>query len=91
MLKSNKALILQNHGLLTTGKFVESAAWWFITMERSCQVQMAVQSAINTNQKISIISNQAAQKAYDIIGGEEAGWFGFQPLLQRLRNEFPGL
>ena len=29
MLTSNKALILQNHGLLTTGKFVESAALWF--------------------------------------------------------------
>ena len=30
------------------------------------------------------ISNDAARKAFDIIGNEEAGWFGFQPLLQRL-------
>lgn len=28
-----KAVILRNHGLLTAGKTVDEAAWWFITME----------------------------------------------------------
>ena len=36
-LGKNKALILKNHGLLTVGKTIDEAAWWFITMDRSCQ------------------------------------------------------
>src|SRR3954447_1852631 len=35
----HKAAILANHGLLTVGQSVDEAAWWFITMERTCQVQ----------------------------------------------------
>jgi ribulose-5-phosphate 4-epimerase/fuculose-1-phosphate aldolase len=40
-----KAVILRNHGLLTVGGSVEEAAWWFITMERSCQVQLLAEAA----------------------------------------------
>src|ERR1700692_832484 len=36
----HKAVILRNHGLLTVGETVEEAAWWFITMDRSCQAQL---------------------------------------------------
>ncbi|MGH8751462.1 MAG: class II aldolase/adducin family protein, partial [Burkholderiales bacterium] len=32
-LGNKKAIILRNHGLLTVGKTVDEAAWWFITME----------------------------------------------------------
>jgi ribulose-5-phosphate 4-epimerase/fuculose-1-phosphate aldolase len=35
-LGQQKAVILQNHGLLTVGQTVDEAAWWFITMDRSC-------------------------------------------------------
>jgi ribulose-5-phosphate 4-epimerase/fuculose-1-phosphate aldolase len=34
-LGAGKAIILQNHGLLTVGQSVEAAIWWFIAMERS--------------------------------------------------------
>ena len=40
-----KAAILRNHGLLTVGHSVEEAAWWFITMERSCQAQLMAEAA----------------------------------------------
>jgi len=40
-----KAVILRNHGLLTVGHSVEEAAWWFITMERSCQAQLLAEAA----------------------------------------------
>src|SRR5260221_9001820 len=36
-LGGNKAVILRNHGLLTTGYSVAEAAWSLITMERTCQ------------------------------------------------------
>ena len=44
-LADNKAAILRNHGLLTVGQTVDEAAWWFITMERSCQVQLMADAA----------------------------------------------
>jgi ribulose-5-phosphate 4-epimerase/fuculose-1-phosphate aldolase len=39
-LGTKKAAILQNHGLLTVGQTVDEVAWWYITMERSCQAQL---------------------------------------------------
>ena len=44
-LGDTKAVILRNHGLLTVGDTVDAAAWWFITMERSCQVQLLAKAA----------------------------------------------
>src|SRR6202012_481626 len=35
-----KAIILQNHVLLTVGRTVDEAAWFYIIMDRSCQVQL---------------------------------------------------
>ena len=41
-----KAVILSNHGLLTVGQTsVDEAAWWFITMERTCQAQLLAEAA----------------------------------------------
>ena len=39
-LGDKKAAIHQNHGLFTVGQSVDEAAWWFITMERTCQAQL---------------------------------------------------
>ena len=44
-LGDNKAAILANHGLLTVGHTVDEAAWWFITMERTCQAQLLAEAA----------------------------------------------
>ena len=45
-LGGNKAVILSNHGLLTVGQTsVDEAAWWFITMERTCQAQFMAEAA----------------------------------------------
>jgi ribulose-5-phosphate 4-epimerase/fuculose-1-phosphate aldolase len=44
-LGDHKALILSNHGLLTVGSSVDSAVWWFMTMERSCQAQLLAMAA----------------------------------------------
>src|SRR5207248_11142817 len=39
-LGDSKAVILRNHGLLTVGRAVDEADFWFITMERYGQVQL---------------------------------------------------
>ena len=47
-LGERKAIILRNHSLLTVGQSVDEAAWWFITMDRSCQAQLMAEAAGKT-------------------------------------------
>jgi len=82
-----KACILQNHGLLTVGQSVESAAWWFITMERTCQAQLLAEAAGTPR----LIRPEVAELTRDTVGTEQAGWFNFQPLYQSLLAEQPDL
>ena len=82
-----KAVILRNHGLLTVGKSVEEAAWWFITMERSCQVQLMAEAAGNP----VLIDEENATKTAALVGSDIAGWFSFQPLWDRITREQPDL
>ena len=82
-----KAVILRNHGLLTVGQTVEEAAWWFITMDRSCQAQLLAEAA-GTPVKIDAV-NAAATR--ELIGTHLAGWFQFQPLLAKIIREEPEL
>ena len=86
-LGGHKAVILRNHGLLTVGQSVDEAAWWFITMERSCQVQLLAEAA-GTPTKID--PEMAALTATQ-VGNYLAGWFSFQPLYQRIVAEQPEL
>jgi ribulose-5-phosphate 4-epimerase/fuculose-1-phosphate aldolase len=83
-LGKHKAVILRNHGLLTVGQSVESAGWWFITMERSCQVQLLAKAA----GRAVWIDHDTAAAVRDELGSEEQGWVNFQPLRdQVLRTE----
>ena len=86
-LGEHKAVILRNHGLLTVGRSVDDAAWWFVTMERSCQAQLLAMAAGNP---ISI-DHDMAETAQTQIGYPLAGWFSFQPLYQRIVREQPDL
>jgi ribulose-5-phosphate 4-epimerase/fuculose-1-phosphate aldolase len=91
-LGKNKAAILQNHGLLTVGQTVDAAAWWFITLERSCHVQLLAEAAAaRTNVAPKHISKAAAQQTYQVVGTAYAGWFQFQPLYARILKEQPDL
>jgi ribulose-5-phosphate 4-epimerase/fuculose-1-phosphate aldolase len=87
-LGSYKAVILQNHGLLTVGQTVDEAAWWFITMDRSCQVQLLAEAAAaRTNQSLKLISEASASQARQIVGTPFSGWFQFQSLYARILRE----
>lgn len=84
-LADHKAVILRNHGLLTVGHSVDEAAWWFITMERSCQAQLLAMAA---GDPISI-DHETAQLTQTQVGHHQAGWFSFQPLYDRMLKEQP--
>jgi ribulose-5-phosphate 4-epimerase/fuculose-1-phosphate aldolase len=86
-LGSRKAAILRNHGLLTAGTSVDAAAWWFITMERSCQAQLVAKAAGAT---VSI-THENAKLTHQQIGNEFAGWFQFQPLYEQITRAEPDL
>ena len=89
-LGSHKAAILQNHGLLTVGHTVDEAAWWYITMERSCQVQLhAEAAAARTGVAPKLIREDSAEQAASLVGSHAAGWFQFQPLYARILKEQP--
>jgi len=88
-LGKNKALILQNHGLLTVGDTVDAAVWWYIAMERCCQVQLLAEAAAKDRAEMRMISEEAASQASGLLGNGFAGWFQFQPLYAKILKEEP--
>ncbi len=86
-LGSHKAVILRNHGNLTVGQTVDEAAWWFITLERSCQAQLMAEAAgkpIKIDHKTALLTRSQ-------VGTAQVGWFQFQPLWDRISREQPDL
>jgi ribulose-5-phosphate 4-epimerase/fuculose-1-phosphate aldolase len=86
-LGDNKAAILRNHGLMTVGHSVDEAAWWFITMERSCQAQLMAEAAGTP----VLIDPDMARLTSSQVGSHMAGWFSFQPLFDRIVRGQPDL
>ncbi|GAA3827263.1 class II aldolase/adducin family protein [Sphaerisporangium flaviroseum] len=86
-LGSHKAVILRNHGLLTVGGSVDAAAWWFITMERSCQAQLAAKAA----GQVVPITHENAKLTHGQIGNDLVGWINFQPLYEQITRSEPDL
>jgi ribulose-5-phosphate 4-epimerase/fuculose-1-phosphate aldolase len=88
----HKAVILRNHGMLTVGTSVDSAAWWFLTLERSAQCQMtAYAAAAGLGAKPRLIEPEVAELTRSQIGYEFAGWFQFQPIWERISREQPDI
>lgn len=86
-LGDHKSAILRNHGILTVGRSVDEAAYWFITMERTCHAQLLAEAA---GTPVLIDADKAAHTHMQ-IGSSVAGWFGFQPLYDRIVAEQPDL
>lgn len=88
-LGNNKAAILANHGNLTVGRSVAEAAFWFITMERTCQAQLQVEAV--TRHEPVLISHKDAIVARDVVGSDLAGQFSFRPLWDWITDTNPDL
>jgi len=82
-----KAAILANHGLLTVGRTVDEAVWWFITMDRTCHAQLLAEAA---GTPVLIDPGHASTTAGQ-VGGYRAGWMQFQPLYDWIVEEQPDL
>ncbi|HKR38852.1 MAG TPA: class II aldolase/adducin family protein [Paraburkholderia sp.] len=77
-----KAAIHQNHGLLTASRHsIESAAFWFIALERCCQQQLMVDAAGITPR---LVPEDRARYSREHVGSEYIGWLHFQAIWDQL-------
>jgi len=78
-LGNGKAVILQNHGLLTCAKTVDAAAFWFISLDKTCHAQLLADAAsAGSGYKKIMISDEEAAFSYAQVGTDEKGWLAFQ-------------
>jgi ribulose-5-phosphate 4-epimerase/fuculose-1-phosphate aldolase len=82
-----RAIILQNHGLLTVGRSVDEAAWLFIRMERCCQAQLLAEAA----GKPVLIDAETATLTRQQSASAKAGWFSFQSFYDWIVEQEPTL
>ena len=69
------------------GRSVDEAAWWFVTMERTCQVQLLAEAAGSP----VLIDPEQAEKTATQVGGRNTGWLQFQPLWDWIVGAQPDL
>ncbi|AQZ96324.1 class II aldolase/adducin family protein [Halopseudomonas phragmitis] len=81
-------LILQNHGLLTVGKDVDSAVSLFIQLEKACETQLLVQAAGADAQPIPA---EIARKTRAFTGSDLVVWGNFQPQYEMIARLQPDL
>ena len=84
-LGDNHAMVLKNHGLLTTGRSVAEAFLWLYRLERAAQVQIDAGSAGTLN----LITANVAKRSGDDVNGfaESAAEYGaleFAALMRKM-------
>ena len=85
--KGVKAAIHQNHGLLTASRHsIDSAAFWFIALERCCRQQLMVEATGHTPTQVSA---EAARYSREHVGSDYIGWLHFQPVYDHLVEAAP--
>lgn len=84
-LGDKRAVILQNHGILTVGKSVESAVAGYIHLENACETQLLAEAAGT----VKLIPEEVARHTANQMKGNDPGAFGFRPLWDRILREQP--
>jgi ribulose-5-phosphate 4-epimerase/fuculose-1-phosphate aldolase len=82
-LGDRRAVILENHGALTVGETIDEAAWWFVALDQCCEIQLLAEAA----GEVKPVAPDEARAVRDTMGTPLAGWFSFQPLLERVLHE----
>jgi ribulose-5-phosphate 4-epimerase/fuculose-1-phosphate aldolase len=79
---SNRAALHQNHGLLTASRHsIDDAAFWFIALERCCQVQLQVAA---TGIKPQLVPEDRCEYSRQHVGSDFIGWLHFQALYDQI-------
>lgn len=87
-LGGHKAVLVPGHGAICVGTTsVDEAVWWAITMERSCQAQLAAAA----HGGAVPIRPDVAEATARSVGPAMAGWRAFQPLYAWITTIHPDL
>lgn len=87
--KGVKAAIHQNHGLLTASRHsIDSAAFWFIALERCCQQQLLIEA---TGATPRLVTEERARYSREHVGSDYIGWLHFQTLWSDLVQTQPDM
>jgi ribulose-5-phosphate 4-epimerase/fuculose-1-phosphate aldolase len=79
---------VQNHGILIATKSIEATVFFFISLEKCCQVQMlADQAAAARGLKPRLIDPENAARTQRRLGSDMGGWFNGIPEFQLLEHE----
>ncbi|POS80100.1 L-fuculose-phosphate aldolase [Diaporthe helianthi] len=90
-LGNGKAVILQNHGLLTVGQSVDEAAFWFMSLDRTCHAQLlADAAAAGSGYEKVLIDEDECKFSAQSVGGPEKGWLAFQPYFDEMLAKTKG-
>lgn len=87
--KGVKAAIHQNHGLLTASRHsIDSAAFWFIALERVCHQALLVAASGITPK---LVPPDKARYSREHVGSEYIGWLHFQTVYEELVRDNPDM
>ncbi|KAK5118304.1 hypothetical protein LTR62_002817 [Meristemomyces frigidus] len=90
-LGDGKAVILQNHGLITVGQTIDAAAFWFLSLDKTCHAQLLVEAAEKgSGLKRTLIPKEEARFSYQQVGTPEKGWLAFQPYYDEILAKTSG-
>jgi ribulose-5-phosphate 4-epimerase/fuculose-1-phosphate aldolase len=85
-LGDKKAALLQNHGLLTVGKSIEEAVFWFVSLEKCCHAQLLADAAAGGRGGETIkISEEEAVYTHKTVGSPAAGMSAPDSLVMEAR------
>ncbi len=83
--------IQEGHGIFATGATIDEAAWWFLSFERACRVQLLVEAATGPERKPARWPADAARGLAGALGSPGFGWLSFQPLWDEIVAAEPDL
>jgi ribulose-5-phosphate 4-epimerase/fuculose-1-phosphate aldolase len=84
-----RGILHQNHGLMTTSRHsIDDAAFWFIALERCCQVQLQVEAS---GVKPQLLSEKTAEYSRTHVGNDFIGWLHFQTIYDHLAATQPDM
>jgi ribulose-5-phosphate 4-epimerase/fuculose-1-phosphate aldolase len=82
----DKRVALQaGHGLFTTGRTVDEAAWWFLAMDKACHVQLLTEAAGEADRW----PDELARRLGAGLGSPDFGWLSFQTLWDEIVDSDP--
>ena len=78
-------VILQNHGILTTGSMVDTTVWYFLNMEEACKSQLLAEAV----GKPIVVPHETASSTRDYVANDLSAFASLQPMLDVLWEEEP--